>query len=229
MTIEQYPIFIICRDRVTCTSKLVNWLEKVGQENIYLVDNDSTYEPLLEYYEKTPHNVIKMHGNTGHTGVWLHGVLDKYAANNYFVVSDPDVLPIEDCPDDAIDYFRSLLDKYEDRQKVGFGFKLDDIPDHYKFKQAVIAHETQYLGWGAPENNLNYAPIDTTFALYRPGATQDISVSCRTQYPYLIRHLPWYIDSDNPGEEEEFYIKNAHTRINSWNHIDLPFWLGGNR
>jgi len=229
MSLAQYPIFIICRDRVTCTSKLVDWLEKVGQENIYLVDNDSTYEPLLEYYEKTPHNVVKMLGNTGHTGVWLHGVLDKYAANNYFVVSDPDVLPIEDCPDDAIDYFRSLLDKYDDRQKVGFGLKLDDIPDHYRFKQAVIDHETQYLSWGAPENNLNYAPIDTTFALYRPGASQDISLSCRTQYPYLIRHLPWYIDSDNPGEEEEFYIKNAHTRINSWNHIDLPFWMGGNR
>ena len=30
-------------------------------------------------------------------------------------------------------------------------------------------------------------------------------------------------------KEEEFYIKNAHTRINSWNHIDLPFWMGGNR
>lgn len=226
---NQYPIFIICRDRVTCTSWLVNWLERAGQERIYLVDNDSTYEPLLEYYEKTPHTVIKMNGNTGHTGIWNHGVIDAYAKDQFFVVSDPDTIPIEECPYNAIDYFRSILDKYEDRTKVGFGMKLDDIPDTYKFKADVVAFESKYLLWGAPEPNLNFAPIDTTFALYRPGATQDISFSCRTQYPYLVRHIPWYLDSSNPGEEEEYYIQHAHTRINSWNHKELPFWLGGNR
>jgi hypothetical protein len=208
---------------------LVSWLEKVGQERIYLVDNDSTYEPLLEYYEKTPHTVLKMMANTGHTGIWLHGIIDRYAANSHFIVTDPDVLPIEECPDNAVEYFRELLDRYQDRQKVGFGFKLDDIPDHYRFKDAVLQHELGYLRWAGPESNLNYAPIDTTFALYRPGASQDISLSCRTQYPYLIRHLPWYIDSNNPGEEEEYYIQHAHSRINSWNHLDLPFWMGGTR
>ena len=54
---NQYPIFIICRDRYTCTLDLINWLEKTGQENIYLIDNDSRYEPLLEYYRVTPHIV----------------------------------------------------------------------------------------------------------------------------------------------------------------------------
>lgn len=226
---NQYPVFIICRDRVSCTIQLVDWLEKAGQERIYLIDNDSTYEPLLEYYKKTPHNVIKMGFNSGHNGIWTHGIISKFASNEYFIVSDPDVIPIEECPLDAIDYFRSILDIYLDREKVGFGFKLDDLPDHYKFKQAVLHHETSYLEWGAPQPNLNFAPIDTTFALYRPGASQDISASCRTQYPYLARHLPWYIDSNNPSEEEEYYIANAHPRINSWNHIELPFWMGGNR
>jgi len=226
---SQYPVFIICRDRVTCTDQLITWLEKVGQQEIYLIDNDSTYEPLLEYYKKTPHQVVKMGWNSGHTGIWNHGIIEKYASNNYFIVSDPDVLPIEECPDDAIEYFRSLLDIYTDRQKVGFGFMLNDIPDHYKFKHAVLQHELAYLQWAGPLPNLNYAPIDTTFALYRPGASQDISLSCRTQYPYLVRHLPWYIDSNNPPEEEVYYINNAHSRINSWNHLDLPFWLGGNR
>lgn len=226
---QQYPIFIICRDRLSCTQLLIDWLVKVGQEKIYLIDNDSTYEPLLEYYENTPHNVIKMGFNSGHTGIWLHGVLEKYAAGSHFIVSDPDVLPIEECPNDAIEHFRSILDRYPDRQKVGFGFKLDDIPDHFKFKDAVLQHELNYLYWSGPEPDLIFAPIDTTFALYRPGASQDISNSCRTSWPYLVRHLPWYIDSSNPGDEEEYYIRHAHNRINSWNHIDLPFWMGGNR
>jgi hypothetical protein len=229
MSLIKYPTFIICRDRVTCTSQLVDWLEKAGQEQIYLIDNDSTYEPLLEYYEKTPHTVIKMGANTGHTGIWLHGVVDKYAKDQHFIVSDPDTVPIEECPLDAVDYFRTLLDRYQDRSKVGFGMMLADIPNHYRFKQSVIEFESKYLQWGGPEPGLNFAPIDTTFALYRPGATQDISFSCRTQYPYVVRHLPWYLDSNNPGLEEEYYIANAHTRINSWNHKELPFWLGGNR
>lgn len=225
----QYPTFLICRDRVSCTAELVRWLEAAGQQQIYLVDNDSSYEPLLEYYESTPHTVIRMGGNTGHTGIWLHGIVDKYAANQYFIVSDPDTIPIEQCPLDAVDYFRSILDKYEDRTKVGFGMYIEDLPDHYKFKQDVIKFESEYLRWGAPEPGLNFAPIDTTFALYRPGATQDISYSCRTQYPYVVRHLPWYIDSNNPGEEEEYYIQHAHPRVNSWNHLSLPWWLGGQR
>jgi hypothetical protein len=226
---NQYPVFIICRDRLTCTLELISWLEKVGQERIYLIDNDSTYEPLLEYYEKTSHNVVRMGFNSGHNGVWNYGLIANFASDEYFIVSDPDVIPVEECPLDAIDYFRSILDIYQDRQKVGFGFMLDDIPDHFRFKASVLQHELPYLAWGSPNSNLNFAPIDTTFALYRPGATQDISASCRTKYPYLARHTPWYIDSDNPSEEEQYYIANANPRINSWNHIDLPFWMGGNR
>ena len=226
---NQYATFIICRDRVTYTKQLVEWLEKAGQERIYLVDNDSTYQPLLDYYESTPHTVIWMGGNTGHTGVWNTGQIAKYAPDEYFIVSDPDVIPTEDCPMDAIDYFRYVLDTYSDRQKVGFSLKLDDLPDHYKFKENVIGYERQFLNYGGPEAGLCYAPIDTTFALYRPGATQDISYACRTLKPYEARHMSWYIDSNNPGEEEEYYIANAHPRINSWNHKDLPFWLGGTR
>lgn len=226
----QYPIFIISRDRVTCLSALVQWLEAAGHERIYILDNDSTYEPLLEYYEKSPHTIVYLRANTGQNGLWHSSTaLKDYATDQYFVVTDPDIVPVEDCPLDAVDYFREALDRFTDRTKVGFGMKLDDLPDHYKFKQDVINYESQYLEWGAPEPGFNFAPIDTTFALYRPGASPDISYSCRTQAPYVARHLPWYIDSDNVPPEEQYYIDNANLRINSWNHISLPFWLGGQR
>ncbi len=225
----QYPTFIICRDRVTCTAQLVSWLEQAGQQRIYLVDNDSTYQPLLEYYEQTPHTVIRVGGNGGQTIVWNSDILNTFAKDEYFIVTDPDVIPVEECPADWAERFRHVLDNYQDRTKVGFGLKLDDLPDHFKFKQNVIDYESKFFHWAGPEPGLHFAPIDTTFALYRPGATQDISFSCRTSGAYLARHLPWYIDSENPGEEEQYYIEHAHTRINSWNHIDLPWWLGGNR
>ena len=46
------PVYIICRDRVTPLKELVSWLEKTGEADIHLIDNDSTYPQLLEYYSQ---------------------------------------------------------------------------------------------------------------------------------------------------------------------------------
>lgn len=126
-------------------------------------------------------------------------------------------MPIEDCPLDAIDYFRYCLDKYQDRTKVGFGLKIDDIPNHYSNKQSVLEHESQFWIGHSPEPNIIYANIDTTFALYRPNATVDIYTSIRTTGKYLARHTPWYIDSSNLSEEELFYRSRLSNDINHWN------------
>ena len=50
------------------------------------------------------------------------------------------------------------------------------------------------------------APIDTTFAVYKPyfkGEFIDIQqLYLRTGFPYSVRHLPWYVDNNNLTEEE---------------------------
>lgn len=215
--INQYPIFIICRDRYRCTLDLINWLEKAGQQNIFLIDNDSRYEPLLKYYSLTPHTVIRTGANYGHHVPWTYGLIERYAKDNYFIVSDPDILPVEECPLDAIDFFRYCLDKYQDRTKAGFGLKIDDIPDHYVNKQAVLQHESEFWSGHSPEPNVIYANLDTTFALYRPGATVDIFTSIRTTGPYLARHTPWYIDSSDLALDEMFYRQRLSRSFNHWN------------
>ncbi len=222
---NQYPILIICRDRLSCLLQLLNWLEGAGHERIYLMDNDSTYEPLLEYYETTPHQVVRLGFNSGHTGIWNTGYVDKIAGDEHFVVTDPDVIPVEECPLDAVDYFRGILDRHADRTKAGFTLKIDDLPDHFKYKKEVIRHESQYANWGGPEPRCNFAPIDTTFALYKPHAQPDISYSVRTTKPYEARHLPWYIDTSNLDDEELYYRQHANPDITSWNKDDLPGWL----
>lgn len=230
MVINQYPIFVNCRDRLTCTKQLIAWLENAGHERIIIIDNDSTYEPLLEWYKTLNHEIIYVNDNAGQHAPWRIGAVEKFASNEYYVVTDPDVIPIEECPHDAIDYFKSILDRFPDRTKVGFNLKIDDIPDHFRFKKEVIAHESKYIDWErSSDPDLIFAPIDTTFALYRPNSTADISKSCRTKCPYVARHYPWYLDSDNPGEEEEYYIAHASSTVNSWSHKSLPYWLGGKK
>lgn len=217
----QYPIFIICRDRVSCLIQLVDWLERAGHERIIFVDNDSTYEPLLEYYEQTPYTVLRGN-NDGHQSPWHRRLTPQ---DEYFVVTDPDVVPTGDCPLDAVDYFRSLLDRYEDKRKAGFSLKINDLPEHYKFRDQVMRHESQYFHWLGPEERILFAPIDTTFALYRPGASPEIGDSIRTLAPYEARHLPWYIDSMHIDEEEKHYRANMLHTVNSWNKDEPPGWI----
>jgi hypothetical protein len=125
------------------------------------------------------------------------------------------VVPIEKCPLNAIEYFYKLLDRYPDITKVGFGLKIDDLPDYYPRKNEVIAWENQF--W---ENELEpgifKADIDTTFALYRPNTWgQQWKSALRTGFPYLVRHLPWYVDPMNLDVEEIYFAKEI-TKISTW-------------
>ncbi len=60
---------------------------------------------------------------------------------DYYVYTDPDVLPTEDTPKDFMQYFMDILNRYPEIDKVGFGLKMDDIPDHYPKKDKVIKWE----------------------------------------------------------------------------------------
>ena len=80
---------------------------------------------------------------------------------------------------------------------------------------SIIELESKY--WQKPlGDGLFAAPIDTTFALYRPGAHGGYWLpACRTGEPYLARHLPWYQDSANLSEEEAYY-KNKAGKDSYW-------------
>lgn len=219
----QVPIIINCRDRITHLAKLVSWLEKIGQERIYLLDNDSTYPNLLDYYAQSPHQVIKLNENIGHNAPWVSGTVNTYCSD-FYIVSDPDIVPIEACPDDAIDFFYSILQRYNYCRKIGFGLSLDDIPESYAFKSQVLKWEKQF--WQYPLEHMVFsAPVDTTFALYRPGTTSGIEASLRTGHPYTARHTSWYIDSKNLTEEEQYYRANAKENESHWSRDELPTWF----
>ena len=55
--------------------------------------------------------------------------------------------------------------------------------------------------------------VDTTFALYRPMIIPYLShsVNCRVAGELTVTHAPWYIDSQNRSEEENYYIEHCKT------------------
>jgi hypothetical protein len=220
------PIFINCRDRLQSLLRLLEYLERAGQEQIYLLDNDSAYPPLLDYFASTPHSVIRLGRNIGRLALWDADLLTELRVTGRYVFSDPDIVPDGDCPVDAIEFFAEVLDYFPDRAKVGFGLRTDDLPDTYKFKEEVIAWESQF--WSrtlAPR--LYDAAIDTTFALYPPTTGSfRFADSIRTGFPYVARHAPWYVDESSVPEDEAFYRERAEgDDVNHWSRPTLPDWL----
>jgi hypothetical protein len=219
-----FPItFVNCRDRVEPLRELVAWLERAGADRIVLIDNGSAYEPLLAYYAQTPHEVVRLGVNGGRLSLFSRPELLDRAAGEPFVYTDPDVIPVEECPLDATDRFADLLERHPDAVKAGFGLVIDDLPRHYGPRRRVRRWEHRY--WlDEIEPGVFRAPIDTTFALYR-GGTRDFAFepALRTGPPYVARHLGWYIDTAHPSEEERFYQQHVEGDDTHWSRgAELP-------
>lgn len=213
---KEIPIIINNFNRLTTLRLLTETLTACGYTNIYILDNASTYPPLLEYYKTCPFTVFHLNQNLGFKALWK-SPLKKRFCNDYYIYTDSDVIPSDYCPKDFIDYFFKELKKHPFARKIGFFLRIDNIPDSYIHKEEVINLEKQYYLKPA-EGGLYRAPIDTTFALYRPrvGLSRSRSVEAyRTAYPYQAEHLPWYNDSSNLSEEEQYYISHC-THITEW-------------
>lgn len=219
--IQDIPVFIICRDRVEPLKQLITWLERCGLTKIVFIDNDSSYKPLVDYFERTPYQVIKLMRNVGHTSPWKLGIIRTLVPNDFYIVTDPDVIPVDDCPTDWQKHFLDIHEEFFAYQKVGFGLKLDDLPKHYPLKRQVIDWESQF--WQKSlANNVYEAGVDTTLALYKPYTyTYTLHPSLRTGEPYIARHLPWYANPAKIDEEERYYRYRADHNVSSWNSDTL--------
>ena len=221
---RQYPIIITTRDRLEPLLQLVAWLEKIGQQDIWFCDNQSTYPPLVEYLKATKYQVRFNEINFGHRGPWLSGLVPELGSDGYFVVTDPDIVPTAECPDDVLSVFEAVLNADPELGKVGFGLKIDDLPDHYDHANAVRLFESQF--WSIPYSPGFYrAPIDTTFAMYPAFDGNQSPHHLRSGPPYVARHLPWYQDSANPSAEASYYVEHADSLIINWERKVLPATL----
>lgn len=229
---EDVPVFVNCFNRVSVLRSLVDWLLNTEQRRIVLLDNASTYPPLLSYYGDLAAEprviVVQLRENLGQNALWSSGLLHRLGITALpFVYTDPDILPDPDCPRDWLWHFVGILKQYPNVLKAGFGLRIDDLPSCYRFRAEVQEWEKQF--WEIPVGEGHYnAPIDTTFALYRGGNWESNAVlaakyrSVRTGHPYLARHLDWYMDSDHQTEEQRYYQAHAIPGMTNWSGAELP-------
>jgi hypothetical protein len=213
---KKTPVIINNFNRLECLKKQISWFEKAGFKHIYIIDNLSTYPPLLAFYLNTKHIVFRLDKNVGHTALWDTHIFLLFK-NQYYIYTDPDVIPTQNCPSNFVEYFKALLDKYLDKGKVGMALKINDLPDYYLLKNEVISLEKHY--WNVElETNVYDALVDTTLALYRPNSKGDAGLlpALRVGGAYEARHLPWYKNTFRNNEEDSYYLQSA-TSAASWN------------
>ena len=164
---DRVPVFIPVRDRVTPLRAVIEWLERAGHDEIWLIDNASTYGPLVELLDSTVHRVVRLDRNLGHRSPFLSGVVQREAAGRHFVITDPDVVPDGDCPLDAVAHFREILDRYPEIDKVGFGLRIDDLPVGYPLVDEVAAWEKRF--WSTRWSRACFEPTSIPPSrFYRP-------------------------------------------------------------
>ncbi len=205
------PIFINARDRLGVMQRLIDWLLGAGCRKLIVLDNDSTYPPLIEYYAALERDsrvkVIRLGKNFGFKALWLSGVLESLKIATPYIYTDPDVLPIERCPKNFVKRLMKILGDNREVRKVGLGLVYDDIT--FFDKDAVQRTEAELYAGTKVGDDLHFAQVDTTFALYSNVRHYSLRFSLRTTGNLRAYHLPWYFDYDNLPEDERYYLEHA--------------------
>ncbi|WP_295632436.1 glycosyltransferase family 2 protein [uncultured Mitsuokella sp.] len=214
------PIFIISYNRLDDLKRMVSNLLYDGYKNLIIIDNASSNPQLLNYLKAVDDSRVtikRLQKNYGHRVLWDSHFFDDIIQNQYYVLTDPDVFPIEGCPKNYIEVFYDILKQYPKKTKVGFSLKIDDLPEDYPYKYDIIPFESFHWERKLPYNFTIYdAPIDTTFALYRPGEIKENNFydGIRTGGAYIARHQGWYTHSATLNKE---YLNDNNVSSTSMN------------
>lgn len=215
------PIIIVSYNRLSYLKSCVDSIIKHGYSSIFIIDNKSTYEPLLEYYNSNNHLFKVFYAPHN----FAHNVLDEWynpelqlLQKSYYVYTDNDIKISNETPNDFLEFYVDAQ-KYFKADKIGPSLKIDNLPDHYNKKQEVIDWEKKFWIDKRPFKGKSFykAPIDTTFALVKPkGRCIWTNNAYRCGDIYSAEHMPWYENSLNLSSETLNYYSTRLDGVNHW-------------
>lgn len=216
------PILIINFNQFTLLKKQIDFYITKGIENIVIIDNQSTYPPLLEYYNSIKNLVTieYMDQNYGHMVMYKSSYLQDKYGKGFFVMTDADVVPNKKLPENFMKILLQNLIKYKySIVKIGFALNLENIPSHYALRAEVLEWEKKF--WEKlVTTDLYFAEIDTTFAMYKPYHFENfrnssVQNAIRIAGDFTAEHGGWYIDSAKMTAEQKFYWELSNNSY-SW-------------
>lgn len=221
---KSIPIVILNRDRLNPLKEQISVLHSKGYYNITIIDNQSTYEPLLKWYKDSNLNVfynnIVPNSNQAFKDLVNagHPTFVEIVTQNWYIFNDSDIIPLESVPDTFIDDLVFYAKKYSKR-KVGMSIKIDDIDLSYDLNKWVYGYESAYWTNGIKDGDVELYPhpIDTTFAVHSPGTLPVWSNdTLRAGVPYIVKHAPFYYDPNNLPEDEKYYLAHMNKQSSNW-------------
>lgn len=201
--VMKIPVIINNMNLYTWPKNMVEELktfDSVGE--IIIVDNNSTYEPLLEWYKTNPCEIIKLNENFGQGAPWIVNLPNKRNFTHY-VVTDPD-LDLSETPKDCLNVLYDKLEKHNEYAKIGlslsnYNVSLDSPYYHHLKNWASCAWDENTIEDGLLKKQI----IDTTFGLYTLSRPPRGDNSCSLNLPYSAKHIPWEFSNE--------YLKNLKT------------------
>ena len=176
-----------------------------------MLDNRSTYPPLLEYYSALEKDsrikIIRLEKNFGFKALWLSKILERLKISTPYIYTDSDVVPIERCPKDFVKRLMKLLGENREMRKVGLGLVYEDIT--FPEKDYIQRTEANLYDGTRVGDDFHFAQVDTTLALYSNVRHYSLRLSLRTAGDLRVYHLPWYFDYDNLPADEKYYLEHA--------------------
>lgn len=212
---DAIPILINNFNRLALLEQQIEWLLTLeGTPAILIVDNLSTYPPLLDFYEKldAPNvQVVKLNFNSWRLGA---AQLAKQLLQTFqhVIITDSDLLPYSDTPTNILPHLTHLMDKYPTYNHIGLSLEIEDLPADVPMREKVYRHESQF--WSPQTDCLNeevyVAGIDSTFAMYREGSKiLDTTPALRTVRPYTLKHVDWYLKPEDYSTEYQYYLSSC--------------------
>lgn len=214
----EVPIIINNRDRLTTLRNMINSLQNMGYKNLLVIDNESTYPPLLSYYKNDCPAKIFYEKNLGHKAICESKCLDTINSE-YIIYTDSDLEFGDNYPKNFVEVFIKLYNKYNTKDnifydRVGTALRINDLPDKYPKKKQVVEWESQFWrGRLSDELEIYNSPIDTTLALHVVKTIKKDKLlnqsAIRVAGKYTVRHKDWYYET--LPEDVKYYTKHKTT------------------
>jgi hypothetical protein len=201
------PVIINNRDLLSWPKAMVEKIatyDNVGE--IVIVDNASSYKPLIEWYRSQSIANIIYCDNLGHAAPWISQTV-QHLNSPYYVVSDSD-LGLENTPTDTLTVLAEKLSSIVSINKLGLGLNWQIVNKNSPYYERLNLFECDRWTKSSVVNEayLDVA-IDTTFAMYNKN--HYFIGGASLSYPYVARHYPWELSMDHGNNEFKYYIERA--------------------
>jgi len=206
------PIIINNYNRLSTTRKLYKDLTNLGYNNIIILDNASTYLPLLDWYmslKSKPNLKIEMFDtNYGNKCLWKSGYINKLKNHSYVVYTESDIELNPNIPKTFVETLIKLSKEFK-FDKVGLSINIKDLPKN-EMTSSIKQIEEVYWIKKIPHRKyeIYQGMIDSSLAVFDPNIPFNYN-ALRVAGNFTSNHIPWYTNFNSLSKEELYFLENA--------------------